>query len=134
MTGSEGDVRVDQIERRSWILAVILLVASFAWRSPEVSAGVALGALLVILSFRWLRRLVSSFVAPRRQRPPRLLAILNLTKYLIMGVAIFLAIKYDFANAIALLAGVSVIFLAVCWEGICAHRRTREGADHAAEF
>jgi hypothetical protein len=41
-----------------------------------------------------------------------------------MGVALFFVIKYDLANVIALLVGFSVIFLAVCWEGIRVHLRT----------
>jgi len=124
MTHGDTEVRVEKIERAAWAAAALMLLASFFWRSPQVTGGVALGALLSILSFRWLRKFVSALLSSGRSRPPLLLVILNFSKYLIMGVALFIAIKYDLANAIALLAGVSVIFLAVCWEGIRAHRNT----------
>lgn len=124
MTHGDADVRVEKIERAAWVAAALMLLASILWRSPQVTGGVALGALLSILSFRWLRKFASALLSSGRSRPPLFLVILNFSKYLIMGVALFFAIKYDLANAIALLVGVSVIFLAVCWEGIRAHRNT----------
>ena len=120
----EGGLRVEGIERAAWRAAALMLLASLWWRSPQVSAGVALGASLSILSFRWLRKFVDALLSSGRRRPPLLLVILNFSKYLVMGVALFFAIKYDLTDAIALLAGVSVIFLAVCWEGMRAHRTT----------
>ena len=124
MTHGDADVRVEKIERAAWVAAALMLLASILWRSPQVTGGVSLGALLSILSFRWLRKFASALLSSGRSRPPLFLVILNFSKYLIMGVALFFAIKYDLANAIALLVGVSVIFLAVCWEGIRAHRNT----------
>ena len=120
----EGGLRVEGIERAAWRAAALMLLASLWWRSPQVSAGVALGASLSILSFRWLRKFVDALLSSGRRRPPLLLVTLNFSKYLVMGVALFFSIKYDLTNAIALLAGVSVIFLAVCWEGIRAHSTT----------
>jgi ABC-type antimicrobial peptide transport system permease subunit len=124
MTNGDVEVRVEKIERTAWAAAALMLLASLLWRSPQITAGIALGALLSILSFRWLRKFVSALLSSGRSRPPILLVLLNFSKYLIMGVALFVAIKYDLANAIALLVGVSVIFLAVCWEGMRAHRNT----------
>jgi uncharacterized protein involved in cysteine biosynthesis len=133
MTPGTG-VRIQRIERRSWILAGVLLAASLFFLSREVTAGVALGAGLAMLNFKGLRTLVTSLVESGRRRPPRWILVLSLLKYSLTGVAIFLGIKYDFANVLALLAGVSVIFLSICWEGVSAHRRMKEGADHAVEF
>ena len=124
MTDGDNEIRVEGIERAAWVAAALMLLGSIYWRSPQVSAGIALGSLISILSFRWLRKFVAALLSSGRSRPPLLLLILNFSKYLVMGVALFFAIKYDLANAIALLVGVSVIFLAVCWEGIRAHRRT----------
>ena len=122
MPDGDTEVRIERIEHAAWAAAALMLLTSILWRSPQITAGVALGSLISILSFRWLRKFVSALLSSGRSRPPLLLVILNFSKYLIMGVALFFAIKYDLVNAIALLVGVSVIFLAVCWEGIRAHR------------
>lgn len=129
-----AQVGVENIERKSWILAGLFLLLSLPWRSVTVTAGVALGALLAIVNFRWLRSFVNMLVSSGSLRPPKLPVFLHTFKYLLTGVVILVAIKYDLADVLALMAGVSVIFLGICWEGIAAHRRLKEGADHAAEF
>lgn len=133
MTPGTG-VSIRRIERRGWILAGVLLAASLFFLSREVTAGVALGAGLAMLNFKGLRSLVASLVESGLQHPPRWILVLSLLKYVLTGVAIFLGIKYALTDVLALLAGVSVIFLAICWEGVSSHRRMKEGADHAVEF
>ena len=125
---------IGRVERKGWILAGVLLAASLLLQSRGITFGVALGAGLAMLNFKGLRNFVVSMVDSGRTRLPRWLLTLYLLKYVLTGVAIFLAIKYDFANVLALLAGVSVIFLAICWEGVSSHRRMKEGADHAVDF
>jgi uncharacterized protein involved in cysteine biosynthesis len=129
-----GEVSIGRVERKGWILAGVLLAASLLFQSRGITFGVALGAGLAMLNFKGLRNFVFSMVDSGRTRLPRWLLTLYLLKYVLTGVAIFLAIKYDFANVLALLAGVSVIFLSICWEGVSSHRRMKEGADHAVEF
>jgi len=126
-------VSAARIERRSWVLAGFLLAGSLLWRSPSVAGGVALGAFLAVMNFRWLRRFAAVLTSSRR-RPSRLFVLLYLLKYLLTGLAIFFAIQYDLANVVGLLVGVSVIFLAICWEGVDAHRKVREDTSHATEF
>jgi len=129
----ESDFRVAAVERRSWIITALFLAVSLGWRSLPVSLGILAGAVLAVVNFRWLRRFVLALAAAGR-KPSRWAVFFYILKYLITGVAIFLLIKYDLADAVALLAGVSVIFLAICWEGIRAHRNVREGADHATDI
>jgi len=88
---------------------------------------------LAVMNFRWLRRFAAVLTSSRR-RPSRLFVLLYLLKYLLTGLAIFFAIQYDLANVVGLLVGVSVIFLAICWEGVDAHRKVREDTSHATEF
>jgi hypothetical protein len=123
----EPAVRAGSIERKGWILAGALLAASLAFRSSAVTGGVALGATLALLNFRWLRRFVESLVSSGERKPEVWRIFTYLLKYLFIGVAIFVGIKYHLVDAYALLAGVSVIFPAICWEGISAHRKTEEG-------
>lgn len=133
MTKDDG-VTIGGIERRGWVLTGVLLAASIPFSSLEVTAGVAIGAVLAMLNFKGLHSLVTSLLKTGRRRLPRWLLALYLLKYVLTGLAIFTAIKYHFANVLALMAGVSVIFLAICWEGISSHLRTKERANHAVEF
>jgi hypothetical protein len=124
----EPAVRAGSIERKGWILAGALLAGSLAFRSSAVTGGVALGATVAMLNFRWLRRFVESLVSSEEHNPEISRIFTYLLKYLFIGVAIFVGIKYHLVDAYSLLAGVSVIFPAICWEGISAHRKTEEGA------
>ena len=133
MNPEEPAVRAERIERKGWILAGALLAASLAFRSSAVTGGAALGAALALLNFRWLRRFVEGLLSSGERRPGIWRISMYLLKYLFTGVAIFVAIKYDAVDVYALLAGVSVIFPAICWEGISAHRKTQEGAYHAED-
>lgn len=134
MKGAEAGVSAEGVERTGLILGGMMTLGSLPLWSAPLSAGVVLGSLLALLNFRWLKRLVRSLALSSRRRLPRLLLAAYLLKYLFSGVVIFVAIKYDAVNVAALLAGVSVVFLAICWEGARAHRRPKEGANHAAEF
>ena len=94
-----------RIERRSWVLAGFLLAGSLLWRSPSIAGGVALGAFLAVMNFRWLRRFAAVLISSRR-RPSRLFVLLYLLKYLLTGLAIFFAILYHLAYVVGLLVGV----------------------------
>lgn len=127
-------VRIETIARKSWILAGLFLLLSLPWRSVTITAGVALGALLAMINFIWLCDFANILVSSGRLRPPKPLVFFYTLKYVLTGVVILVAIKYDLADVLALMAGFSVIFLGICWEGISAHRRLKEEADRAAEF
>ena len=108
------------IERRAWALACSLLAATLFFHSPAVSVGAGAGAFLAILNYRWLRAFVVG-ITSSRQRPSKGAILLYTLKYFLTGVALFALIAYDLADVVALLAGISVIFLAICWEGIRLH-------------
>jgi hypothetical protein len=109
------------VERRAWILGAALLAATLPFRSPPVSIGLLVGALLAVLNYRWLRGFVVGITSTGR-KPSKGAVLLYSLKYLLTGLALFAVIAYDFADVVALLAGISVIFLAICWEGIRLHR------------
>jgi hypothetical protein len=125
-------IRIESVERKSWILTGAFLILSLPFFSLAVVSGVALGALLAILNFRWLRDFAGRILSGSRPRAPKLLVLLYSLKYVFTALVIFLALKYDLANALAILAGVSVIILAISWEGAVFHRHMKEGADRAA--
>lgn len=109
------------VERRAWFLGAVLFAATLPFRSLPVSAGLLVGVLLALLNYRWLSRFVVGITAAGR-KPSKGAVFLYSLKYLLTGVALFGVIAYDFADVVALLTGISVIFLAICWEGIRLHR------------
>jgi len=131
---SDDSKQLSRVQTRAILLAAGFVAVSLLFRDGTVTAGVLSGSVLALLNFSWLKGFVSSTLASGGTRPPAGAVILHTLKYLFSGVAIFLLFKYAFANVYAFLAGVSVIFLAICWEGASGHRRLKEGADHATEF
>jgi hypothetical protein len=127
------DDRAEKIERKSWILTGLLVLLSLPFRSVPVVTGIVIGALLVILNFRWLRDFARALLAGDRQ-PSKFLVFLYLLKYLFTGLVIFAVIRYDLSDAIGIMVGVSVIFLAICWEGVDSHRKLGGGTNHATDF
>jgi hypothetical protein len=127
------DGRTEKIERKSWILTGLLVLLALPFRSVAVVTGVVIGALLVILNFRWLRNFVQALLAGDRQ-PSKFTVFLYLLKYVFTGLVFFAVIKYDLSNVIAIMVGVSVVFLAICWEGIDSHRKLGGEENHATKF
>lgn len=127
------NVSAEQIEYKGWLLAAVMLLFSLSFRSFEISLGVGLGALIAIINYRWLKRFVHVLVAAAgggTQRNPFFFMHYSL-KYLFTGLVIFLSFKYEQANPVAMAIGVSVIFLAICWEAISVNLKLREGTNHA---
>ena len=125
-------VTVAGVERKCWALTAALVAGSFFFRSPEITLGAAIGAVLTILNFKWLSAFAGRLI--RGPRPSQWRVLLYTMKYVVTGLAIYAAFKYYLANVFAFLAGVSVIFVAICWEGAAHQIRMRGGADHAAEL
>ena len=125
-------MQTEQIEKKGVILAGIFILASLWFHSLPVTAGVAIGALLAVLNFRWLRRFVRLFVASSGgERPVRWIVFLYSLKYLLTGTIIFTAFAFELADPFGLLIGVSVIVLSICWEAVSFNQKLKEGTHHA---
>ena len=127
-----GYVTVAGVERKCWALTASLVAGSLFFRSPEITLGAAIGAVLTILNFKWLSAFAGRLI--RGPRPSQWLILLYAMKYVVTGLVIYAVFKYYLANVFAFLAGASVIFVAICWEGAAHQIRMRGGADHAAEL
>ena len=120
---------VERIERTAWITGALLLAASLLLRSAPVSAGVALGVLVAVLNYRYLVRFARLLVASGVRSLPRARYALYFLKYAVSGAAIVAALKFRFADPIALLVGASVLLPAIVRESIgCAAGPSRKEA------
>ncbi len=125
-------IRIESVERKSWILTGAFLILSLPFFSLAIVSGVALGALLAILNFKWLKNFAGRILSGSRTRLSKLVFAIYFLKYVFTALVIVLALKYDLTNVFAIMAGVSVIILAICWEAALSHRHFKEGTNNAA--
>jgi hypothetical protein len=79
------------------------------------AAGFLLGAGVSALNFRWLRRLVDSLGSPN---PPKRRSVILAFRYLILGGAAYVILRFTSINVPAVWAGVFVLTAAVIVESI----------------
>jgi hypothetical protein len=113
-----GEVNLPGIERDAVILAALFTVASLALGSRRVTAGVAVGGLLALLNWVWLRRFAQGVFLRREGGANRLGGLLYASKYLFTFGAVYLLLRYDQINVFALLAGLLVVIMAIALEGV----------------
>ena len=88
-------------------------MAALAWRGWRVGAGFALGAAISWINFRWLKHAVDS-LSGKRARPR--LAVLAGFRYLLLGGAAYVILRYSSISLGATLAGFFVSVTAVIVE------------------
>jgi hypothetical protein len=94
------------------------------WLLP---ASVLFGAVLGLLNFRWLAVAVQR-VYLRQGATPGLsnlaAAIISILKLSIIFIILFVVIKWQLLNVFGLVAGLSLCFFAIVWQGASAVRDT----------
>lgn len=119
---------IDGVTKKTAILAVIGAGAAFGLRSVlwpaqplwTVPAGVLAGGVLGAVNFRWLARAVERVYL--RQGASGALStaaavVVNVLKLSAIFVVLFIVIKKDLVNIYGFVAGLSLYFLAILWEG-----------------
>ncbi len=106
------------------VSAALLLFALFRggesrwWFLP---GSVIFGGILGLLNFRWLAVSVER-VYLRRGATPGLsnlaAIIISLIKLSLIFIVLFIVIKYQLLHVFGLVAGLSLCFLAILWEGV----------------
>lgn len=105
-------------------------MASLAWRSAPVTAGVGIGALAMWLNFRWLRRIVSRALAEAagaaaeadgqegrgRSAVAARLAVEFVLKFGALVALVYLLVHRTGVDVIGLLVGLSTVFIAMVVE------------------
>jgi hypothetical protein len=88
-------------------------LAALAWRGWRVGAGFALGSAISWINFRWLKHAVDS-LSGKRARPR--LAVLAAFRYLVLGGAAYVILRFSSISLGATLAGLFVSVTAVIVE------------------
>jgi ATP synthase I subunit len=109
------------VEWYGWGLTGLLTVGALIARQPLVASGCALGGALSVLHFKWLAMFLTAVVDPS-QRPERRIEKLvfgaYLAKYLVITGVVYLLFRYHIVEPLGLLAGLSVVFVAICGAGL----------------
>jgi len=113
---------VDRIEGTARLAALALALLSLSLRDPAMTAGVVLGSLVALGSYRALAGFVRALVAAGGGPPPRLGIVLHVAKYAVIAAVIAVALKFRIANPVALLVGASVILPGVARESLAPAR------------
>lgn len=125
----EGALLVGRIERWAWALTVALSLAGFLAGGLAVAGGVAAGGAVGILNFRWLHFFLR-IVLIADTRWAKLLAHLGTgARYLALTAVIVLLIKTRWFNLLAVLAGLSVVSVAVVGAGLTSSLQSSRTAD-----
>jgi hypothetical protein len=113
--------RIDSIEKMSIYIGAALAAGSLLFRSLPMTLGVVLGGLVVILNFRWLRRLIERALTKKGGLKKALYAeyALKLILFLgVVGVVVYYRKSLWDVDPLGFLVGLSTVFIAICVEGL----------------
>lgn len=113
-----SQISVGKVERKAWVLTLLMVIASFIFKSLHVTMGIALGGVLAILNYYWLKKFVLIIFEKKKGKVTKISGFLYFFKYVITGAIIFIVIKYKIVNVFGLLAGLLVIIIAITIEGM----------------
>lgn len=113
--------RIDSIEKTNLYVAAALCAGSLFFASLSVTLGVALGGLIAVVNFRWLRRLIERAMAKGGGVKKTLYGeyALKLILFLAIPCGVIYYRKFLFdLNPLAFVVGLSTVFIAICLEGL----------------
>ncbi len=136
-TGAEIVLRV---ARKTALLVGAGAAAAFAFHAVlqpsapwwSLPAGVLFGGVLGLLNFRWLAVAVERVYLKQGATPAGANmagVIINVLKLSVIFIVLFVVIKERLLDVFALLAGLSLCFLAIIWEGTTMMGTLNKGSD-----
>lgn len=108
---------VHRIERLSLLLVAVATLLSLLLQDRAISLGVGIGGALAALNFFALGRIMQSILRGDNARKQAVMAILLTLKFAAIAATIYMIIKFVPINAVAFLAGISVVVLSIFVEG-----------------
>lgn len=111
---SGTDAHLNRVMLRMAALGALVTLGSLYFRSVAITGGAAAGAALAVLNFWAQRRLVTRMLSERRKGGA---AVLFLVKLGVIFGALYLLIAVAGLNALAMMAGFSVLVVAITLSG-----------------
>ena len=127
---------VKSVVKKTGLLVVLALAGSLLlvntlgsgqrwWFLP---GGILFGAVLGLINFRWLAMSVERIYVRKDASPVAMKvvgAVISLLKLSVVFIILFVMIKWNVLNILGIVAGLSLCFLAIIWEGLTVMARGR---------
>ena len=114
------------IEIRSAQILALALLASLWFRNGAVFWGLILGGGLAILNFHWLRRILEKAIFDQQW----LYSFQILIKFIFLGGAIYIVLRYAKVHPVAFVAGISTLLMGILFEVLREYSREKKEADN----
>lgn len=121
------------IERWNLIIGIAMVVASLVFWRADVTAGVALGAIIGTANFTAIRWVIGRTFAAKEKSKGGLMLLL-IVKMAALMAGVFLIIRFVPVNVVGFLVGISVFFVSIIVETIRMQSRNGDnGGENGAE-
>jgi hypothetical protein len=108
----------ERIERLAALLVAITTLGSLLIGDMRTVLGVGLGGAVAALNFWALRRIMQGILTSGNPRRQIVMTLLLMTKLVILAAAIYVIVRFVPVHPLALIAGISVVVLAILIEGV----------------
>jgi hypothetical protein len=125
----EGALLAGRIERYALLLAAVCSLVGGIVGGVPVGGGIAAGALVGILNFKWLHFFLRIVLVADLRWAKVLTHMGMAVRYLALTVVLLLLIKSGWVNLVAVLVGLSVVTVAVVGAGLMHGLQTSEPAN-----
>lgn len=114
MKDHDDERLLGEIARRNWLILVLLIALSLAWRSWPATLGVAGGGLLAIGGYLWLQRSLRKLLGVPEPGAARRFQFGFVVRLGVLAALFILLLKLG-AHPLGLAAGLSVVVLNLFW-------------------
>ncbi len=97
----------------SGLLLALLTLAGLIFGSQRFAAGVAVGGVLAILNYYWLRTILERVLSQRPGHPGRFVQIRYILRLTLLALVIYWLITHGGIDIVGLLVGLSVIVIVI---------------------
>lgn len=125
----EGVLLVRRIEMWAWGMTVVLSALGYLLGGAAVGGGVAAGSVVAILNFKWLHFFFRIAFAADRRWAKAFTHLGLASRYMALTAVVYLLIKTHWVNLLAVLAGLSVLTMAVVVVGLLHGMQSSRTAD-----
>jgi len=108
-----------RLDRTSWILLAAACLAALAFHSAAAAFAVALGGVISIVNFHWLKHAVDYVIMKGAEGPVgKRVALQYAGRYALIGLVLYATLRYSMVDPVFVLSGLLIYVLAVLLEAI----------------
>lgn len=125
----EWNLIYEDLKKKNWIILLLFSSISFFTLSPSSTLGIIVGGLVSTANFIFLQRtLKKAFGTDFRRNARKISIFINYYfRLLILGIIIFILLKYQLVTPVGLIIGLSTIVVAIAFLGICRAFKAKGG-------